>query len=183
MGESTCPGITGTEEVYSSITSGSDRTQSGGGSNHLCMPKVPEYTHPFSSSELTYKTFIYGAEYQYPLQGSHNLNVPCAVCHVSTRSAVLNIPGNTTCPTTWTREYYGYLMTEQYSHKRSSMYECVEKAMESLPGSAPNTEGALFYDVEAVCDVGLPCPPYNNYKEINCAVCSKCNFYNRKTIY
>ena len=129
MGESTCPGITGTEEVYSSITSGSDRTQSGGGSNHLCMPKVPEYTHPFSSSELTYKTFIYGAEYQYPLQGSHNLNVPCAVCHVSTRSAVLMIPGNTTCPTTWTREYYGgckvYVISFLYSKCSTFQAACV----------------------------------------------------------
>ena len=30
-----------------------------------------------------------------------------------------------------------------------------------------NTAGALFYEVEANCN-GLPCPPYNNHKELNC---------------
>ena len=172
-GKSTCPVISGTEEVYSGITAGSHFSHSGGGSNYLCMSKVPEYSLPSSGRGPPYKTYIYGAEYQYPYQGSHDHNVPCAVCHVSTRSAVLMIPSNTTCPPTWTREYYGYLMTEHYSHKRSSMYECVDKAVESLPGSAPNTDGALFYHVEAVCGSGLPCPPYKNYKGINCVVCSK----------
>ena len=64
-------------------------------------------------------------------------------------------------------------MAEHYEHKRSSMYECVDKAMESLSGSSANINEALFYHVEAVCGAGLPCPPYNNYKEINCVVCSK----------
>ena len=172
-GKSTCPGISGTEEVYSGSTAGSHYTHSGAGSNHLCMFKVPEYTIPYSSSGPTLKSYIYGAEYEYPLQGSHGHNVPCAVCHVTTRSAVVMIPGKTTCPPTWTREYYGYIMTEYYGNKRSSMYECVDKAMESLPGSSPRTLGALFYHVEAVCGDGLPCPPYNNYKELNCVVCSK----------
>ena len=171
-GKSTCPEVNGTQDVYCGITAGSHFTHSGGGANHLCMPKIPEYSLPFSSSGPDYKTFIYGAEYENPIQGSHDHNIPCAVCHVSTRSAVLMIPGKTTCPPTWTREYYGYLMAELYRHKRST-YECVDKAMESLPGSSANTEGALFYHVEAVCGVGIPCPPYNNYKELNCVVCSK----------
>ena len=172
-GKSTCPGISGTEEVYSGLTGGTLWSSSGGGSNYLCMPKVPDYTLPFSRSGPAFKTFIYGAEYQHPLLGSLDHNVPCAVCCVSTRSAVLMIPAKTTCPPTWTREYYGYLMTEKYDHKHSSMHECVDRAMESLPGSVRNTDGALFFHIEAVCDVGLPSPPYNNYKELNCVVCSK----------
>ena len=119
-GESTCPRIDRTEEVYSGITGGSSWTHSGGGSNYLCMPKVPEYTLPYSSSGPEYKSYIYGAEYQYPLQGSLGHNVPCAVCHVSNRSAVLMIPGKTTCPTNWTRECYGYIMSKNYASKRSS---------------------------------------------------------------
>ena len=55
----------------------------------------------------------------------------------------------------------------------SVMYECMDQAMDSLPGSAPDTNGALFHHIEAVCGVGLRCPPYNNYKELNCVVCSK----------
>ena len=42
-GKSTCPTGTGREEVYSGIAAGSMHTQSGGGANYLCLPKVPEY--------------------------------------------------------------------------------------------------------------------------------------------
>ncbi len=49
----------------------------------------------------------------------------------------------------------------------------VDKGQESVPGSHANTNDAMFYHVEATCDTGLPCPPYNNYKEVNCVVCTK----------
>ena len=59
---------------------------------------------------------IYGVEYQLdggsPLPALHDYNVPCAVCHVSTRVAVLMIPAWRHCPSQWTMEYTGYLMTE-----------------------------------------------------------------------
>ena len=169
-GKSSCP--TSLSEVYSGIAAGSHYTHSGGGANHLCMPKAPEYNLP-NRANADNHGLLYGAEYEHPIQGIQDHNVPCAVCHVSTRSAVLMIPGNTTCPPTWTREYYGYLMSENRNHKRST-YECMDRAMESLTGSYLNANGALFYHVEAVCGGGgLPCPPYNNVDEINCVVCTK----------
>ncbi len=82
------------------------------------------------------------------------------------------IPAKTSCPRYWTKEYDGYLMSE-YSDRNPSMYECVDKGQESLAGSHANTQGALFTHVEVNCDTGLPCPPYNNYKEVNCVVCTK----------
>ena len=63
-------------------------------------------------------------------------------------------------------------MSERHSHK-PSMFECVDKGQESVPGSHVNTGGALFYHVEANCISGLPCPPYNDYKEVNCVLCTK----------
>ena len=99
-GKSSCP--TSSEEVYSGIAAGSEHTHSGGGANHLCMPKIPEYDLPNRANTNSHG-LLYGAEYQGPIQGSNDHNIPCAVCHVSTRSAVLMIPGKTTCPTTWTR--------------------------------------------------------------------------------
>ena len=54
-----------------------------------------------------------------------------------------------------------------------TMFECVDKDQESLPGSHPDTNGVLYYHVEADCNTGLPCPPYNTYKEVNCVVCTK----------
>ncbi len=154
------------------ITAGSSYSHKGNGANYLCLVKDPQYTLRYSASRPFARSYIYGTEYEHPIVETHEHNAPCAVCHVTTRSAVLMIPGKTKCPPNWTREYYGYLMSERHVHHRS-MYECVDKGMESLAGSAGDTNGALFYHVEAVCNVGIPCPPYNNYKEINCVVCSK----------
>ena len=62
-------------------------------------------------------------------------------------------------------------MTEHHIYHRNT-FECVDKDAESIPGSAGNTDGALFYHVEATCS-GLPCPPYDTQKELTCAVCTK----------
>ena len=67
-------------------------------------------------------------------------------------------------------EYKG---TRSDVHGRT-MFECVDKDQESLPGGGTtNTNGVLFHHVEADCNTGLPCPPYNNHKELNCVVWTK----------
>ena len=118
---------------------------------------------------------MYGAEYQTnrsPFSPLHDHNVPCVVCYVSTRISYLMIPAKITCPITWTTEYQDYLMAEEFSHKRNAVYECVDKDAESIPGSIANTNGALFYHVQAQCN-GLLCPPYDKEKELACVVCTK----------
>ena len=81
------------------------------------------------------------------------------------------IPAQITCPSSWTREYYGYLMTERHDHYRST-FECVDQSPESIPGSIPNTDGALFFPTEVKCN-GILCPPYDTQKEVTCVVCTK----------
>ena len=108
-----------------------------------------------------------------PLSAVNNHNVPCAVCYASTKVAVTMIPAKTRCPSTWTLEYSGYLMSEgKWSNHGRTMYECVDKNPDSVPGSASDTNGALFYHVEASCN-GMLCPPYDPQKELTCAVCTK----------
>ena len=119
---------------------------------------------------------MYGAEYEINTDGplSHNVadqNVPCAVCHVRERGSLLMIPARNDCPASWTKEYEGALMSEYHGFHRT-MYECVDKDAESVPGSAASTNGVLLYFVEASCN-GLPCPPYDPEKELLCAVCTK----------
>jgi len=53
-----------------------------------------------------------------------------------------------------------------------TIYECIDKNPDSVPGSASDTNGAFFYHVEAHCN-GMLCPPYNPQKELTCAVCTK----------
>ena len=172
-GRTTCPSVPETELVYEGIAAGSHYTRQGGGSNRLCLPKVPKYSS--YQPGVQGHSPLHGSEYQLqsgsPLPDVHQHNVPCAVCYVSIRSVVYIVPASDYCPFDWTLEYSGYLMTERYNSNRST-FECVDKDPESIPGSAANTNGALFYHVEATCN-GLPCPPYDPQKELTCAVCTK----------
>ncbi len=63
------------------------------------------------------------------------------------------------------------------AHKHSMVYECVDKDGEYVPGEARDTNGALFHLVGAVCNVGLPCPPYVANRPITCVVCTKWTFF------
>ena len=172
-GRTTCPRVPGTERVYEGIAAGSSYGQKGGGSNRLCLPKVPKYSS--YQPGVQGHSPLHGSEYQLdggsPLPNVHQHNVPCAVCYVSTRSVVYVVPAWDYCPSGWTLEYSGYLMTQHYTHHRIT-FECLDKDPESIPGSAANTNGALFYHVEATCN-GIPCPPYDTQKELTCAVCTK----------
>ncbi len=166
-GRKSCP--SGREVVYTGIAGGSHYTHSGGGANYLCLPKDPQY----SKNGVPSSSYLYGSEYENTLVGTHDHNVPCTVCYVATRATTLMIPAHTTCPTSWTKEYQGYLMAEYYKHARSAVYECVDEGAESVAGSAANTNGARFYHVVATCGHGLPCPPFVTTKTITCVVCTK----------
>ena len=172
-GRTTCPSISGTELVYTGWAAGSHYTQSGGGANYLCLTKTPQSLQYSSATDN--HGLVYGAEYEassgQPNHGVHDNNVPCTVCRVTQRYSVLMIPGQYTCPTGWTREYYGYLVTEHHNHHRT-MYECMDVSPETVQGGESNENGVLFYHVEPRCG-SLPCPPYENTREMTCAVCSK----------
>ena len=177
-GRTTCPNTPGTELVYTGRAAGSSWDISGGGGNYQCVTLVPE-NFAFGAGTQT-ASYMYGAEYQMtvgtvPISTSnlHDQDVPCAVCYVSTRVAILMIPGRYTCPQCWTREYYGYLMAERShnSHHRST-FECVDAAPETVTGGQADQNGALFYHVEPRCG-SLPCPPYEEHKEMTCAVCTR----------
>ena len=169
-GNSACPNITGTELVYTGRAGGTQHDQRGGGANYLCLPMDPEYNLP-SRAGLDGHSPVWGAEYQGPVVGAHDHDVPCAVCHGTTRLTVLMIPAKASCPTSWTKEYDGYLMSEFLVHYRT-MFVCVDRAQESFPGTGTDHNGALFYHAEADC-TNLPCLPYNNVQELNCVVCTK----------
>ena len=174
-GKTSCPSASGTERLYAGRAGGTWFTDKGGAANYLCMPEDPDYLS-YSPGVQGY-SYVYGAEYQShhgPLSAVYNHNVPCAVCYASTRVAVTMIPAKTHCPSTWTLEYSGYLMSEgrAWSDHFRTMYECVDKNPDSIPGSVSDANGALFYHVEANCN-GMACPPYDPQKELTCAVCTK----------
>ena len=86
---------------------------------------------------------------------------------------MIMVPAKTECPSSWTREYYGYLSAERgdAGHYRSS-FNCLDVNLETVPGERPNTDGALFAYVTTTCS-GLQCPPYVSNQVVTCAVCTK----------
>ena len=124
-----------------------------------------------------YASHIYVTEYHTAGKGLNSLdedNVPCAACHVTTRSAQLMIPGTDQRPGGWTSEYTGRLMSGHDTYNKGrTMYVCVDKDAEALPGLGAETNGAVMYYVKVECGYGIPCPPYVQGKELACVVCTK----------
>ena len=171
-GRDDCPSTA--QLLYNGMAGGSFYNQHGGGNSYLCLPYNPQYLS-YRNGVNPGRAYVYGAEYQVEeisaFPGMNQHNVPCAVCHTPTRGAKIMIPARTSCPSSWTREYYGYLMAGGHNHPRSAPFECVDVSAESLPSTAADTNGALFYFTESRC-VGI-CPPYVDGKELTCAVCTK----------
>ena len=64
-------------------------------------------------------------------------------------------------------------MAGHYGHKERNEFVCLDKDPETVPGEAPDNNGALMYHVQGACSFGIPCPPYDQRKEMSCAVCTK----------
>ena len=179
-GKLTCPDTEGTDLLYNGTAANSHHIEGGGG-NYQCLTSEPaNFAFGRRREDAGY---IYGTEFEtwgnVPSSSLSlaNQNVACAVCYVSTRGAVVMIPGTYVCPAGWTREYYGYLMSERHKNRRSS-FECVDHSPDILPRMEGDEEregddeGALLYHVEPRCG-SLPCPPYAEEREVTCAVCSR----------
>ena len=126
-GRTTCPR---TQLVYAGRAGGTFYNQEGGEANYLCMPLTPDYVLPHHSG-IRGHAYVYGAEYKGPIRGGHDLGVPCSVCYTNKRETALMIPAKAYCPSGWTREYYGYLMTEALGNlypndtRCRTMFECM----------------------------------------------------------
>ena len=172
-----CPNVTGTELVYEGLTAGSHFQHQGGGANYICAASGDdaEY-HPEATTRNLGDSVLYSVEYEtrggQALTDLYEHNAPCAMCEVSSRSKQIMIPGRFTCPDTWTVEYSGWLVADYHGYHRT-MHICLDKTPETVPGAAADNDGALFYHVEADCNTGLPCPSYDERKELSCVVCTK----------
>ena len=160
---------------YLGVAAGQHYTHTGGMSNTLCLHMQPTF-EKYSDTADTLQ-WIYGVEYQVsnlnlfskPL---HDHDALCSVCKVESRGAKVMIPGRNICPSGWTKEYKGYLMSEHYGHKSRTTAVCVDVDAEGRDGSYENKDGNLWYFIQGSCG-SLPCPPYVNGRELTCVVCTK----------
>ena len=123
-------------------------------------------------------SYIYGVEYQAANlphiipDSMKNVGVPCSLCEAQDQHQVLMVPATTSCPKDWLMQYRGYLMAEKSGSQSSSNYICVNQKMEGVPGTVGDKNSGYVYPVEVKCG-DLPCPPYEEGKELSCVVCTK----------
>ena len=145
----------------------------GGGANYLCLPSNPKYDKYKNGHQSA--GYMYGTEYEVNHIFKKNIadhDAPCVVCFVESRGSMLMMPARNDCPSGWTEEYHGYLMTAYYNQKNQKDFICVDEDAEYVSGSGANKNGALLYSVEGQCG-SLPCGPYVSGRELTCAVCTK----------
>ena len=136
------------------------------------MPDDPEYGLSYRRGVQGHSP-VFGTEYEQAVVSHRNSgNAECAVCYVPNKMTSIMIPAKYNCPSGWTREYYGYLMSTSVRNHYRTQFVCVDKKMGYVPGSRPDSPAAVFYHAEATC-TGLSCPRYNPEKELNCVVCTK----------
>jgi hypothetical protein len=138
----------------------------GGSSDNLCLPHDPQFLRINAGLEH-HRGRLYGTDYDSsdgpPAFGNmRGHNAPCAVCYTPTRTTKITIPAKISCPSSWTREYYGYLMAGISTHDthRGKAPVCVDANSESIPGSAGYSSISLLCFLETTC-TGINCPPYS----------------------
>jgi hypothetical protein len=173
-GRNTCPA--GAQLTYSGYAASGNYQNSGSGRNMLCMTDSP--TWGLFNDGNQNGALLYGVEFETisyglaaPFPALQDLDADCAVCLRTPASATLMVPGTQACPTGWTPEYAGYLMSTHYT-QQGGQFVCVDANPVGRPGSGLGANGHLWYPTEAECG-SLPCLPYVQDREVTCAVCSR----------
>ena len=174
-----CPSNTEAQLVYSGRAGGTNFAAHGGSAERISrsLPDDPDYIPgSLNLSSSSAKSVVQGVELEVGYIGSpyehlHDHNAPCAVCLVPTRSTTIVIPAKTVCPLTWTREYYGFLMTDYDGFFRSS-YVCLDANPEVIPTASNDTNPSLLFHAVTDCN-GIACPPYESEHMLSCVVCTK----------
>ena len=108
-----------------------------------------------------------------PLRHSTTMTGPCAVCRVALRGSMIMIPARMTCPSGWTREYFGYLMSTRHDLRRTE-FICFDRNLEAVGGTHESEAGSVIFPVEVRCldpdpdsyRGGLPCDKFPEGKRV-----------------
>ena len=115
-------------------------THTGGGTNHLCIPKVPKYDQ-YKDCYQDHGGFVFGTEYKLSFKKNlHNHDAPCAVCYVESCGSMPMMLARNDRPSGWSKEYHGYLVTEHYNHKNQKKTTSVSTETLSLFPAAARTQ-------------------------------------------
>ena len=188
-GQANCLPTQGTQLLHQGRVASPRSSDSGSGSNYLCLPESP--TFGVSNPDASVQASVVGVKYATagePLQQLDNTAVPCAVCY-TTQAVQLMIPGRAVCPSeSWRREYSGYLMSSRdtpsttlqsdqinNAHFRTE-YICVSSNATSVPDVSVSSNEAEIYHVHLDCEAGpsLACSSrgYVTEDQLTCVLCT-----------
>ncbi len=173
-GHKECPKIKKTRLLYYGVVAGTYYNHKGGSAEYICLPHEPKYASKRANpNTLGHLSYLFGTEYEFPINGVHNHGAPCALCYDADDNTQVMMPAMTSCPRGWTKDYGGFLMGPgNWGDRSSKDLICVDEAQKSTRGSIGNQEGALLYHVSTTCH-GIHCPPYEQGRVLACVVCSR----------
>lgn len=163
--------------IYSGWMAGGWYHHHGSGSSWLCMHPNPEYNIYNAGNQDG--ALLYRTEYQFSgmmnglLGYTLDRDAPCSVCE-TTDTHTLMIPGRSVCPDGFTRQYFGWLASNFYTHFGPHDWICMDSWPEALlTGSNGNENGALIYPTETENPPVIgPGSPYLQDREVSCAMCT-----------
>ena len=174
-GRTICP--QGTSLVYSGVAAGTKYNTKGGTSDTLCLAGNPQYKAGDASSSTAAR--LSGVQNEVrgspatPLKSRYYTYLPCALCYTTTKSTSFMLPGRYTCPSGWSSEYTGYIMTEWTGNSVAGRRDtiCVDQDAEEA-STKGRANPAMLYLMQVTC-IALDCPPFDSQKPLTCVVCSK----------
>ena len=187
-GQTTCPSTTGTELLHQGLVAAAHRSDTGTGTNYLCLPNNPNFDISIDPSAIQYAAVV-GVKYMTANESLGHLDnkgVPCSVCYTD-QVTQLMIPGIAACPNeSWRVEYIGYLMSSRDTPSNNlqnsltdsnfrTKYICVSSNAEGAPSVIGNNEAELYH-VYLDCDEGTSLGCSTGSQQITCAVCTLNNF-------
>ena len=166
-GAGTCPA--GQNTIYSGFMGGSVSSSNAGAGQYVCLTSVPRLGafNKGDQAGVNMARVEYAALSASTLQGLEHYDAVCSVCQASGRAWSLTVNGRQDCPSNFTLDYAGYLMSERHNAWRTE-YICVSAHIEAVPSSSTNSPSAELWQAETDGALG----PYTDDKEVTCAQCS-----------
>lgn len=153
---------------------GSSSDANGNGANYQCLPTEPNYG-TFNSTSNDVRASISVATLatngSVLSSGLDGKIIQCALCQTISATSATMFIGNT-CPVNWTKEYNGYLVSEEEVTGRTAKgYACLKETPDVLDNSSGRAGTSSVNLVELECDA-LSCGTSTSNEEVSCAVCS-----------
>lgn len=175
-GRTTCP--TSNSLVYAGRMAGQFFNYEGGGVNSLCMSPSPTYWPGTTAGIQAPSSQLFQTEYETLVarmgtawNNAQDFEVPCAVCQSAPgQSYSFMQPGRAQCPTGFTTDYQGYLMTMAINYLRTS-YSCVDANPEAV-GDNQNLQGNQLYFAQTTSNAAAAPLGFSNNYEISCSHCT-----------